>query len=264
MKSWANGSLLACLGLAACLLAGCGGGGGSASQNQLATDSTHGALSFRIVFPTIKRSVSSGVSTRVHTRVYDGSIPVGSHSVSIRLTNPTTGALLAPVRVVNDTQRPDGVTGSISVGFGLLPAGPIKVDIATFPDLAAAGNVLATGTANGQIVALQTTTLDIGLTLTLATLTLTPPTQTIHTFQAPPMNGQVMGTAKDANGKPLIYPLEYTVNITDILTVDTVSPDFMVATLRPLVSFQTPTPVMVTVTEPNSGMTATVQVIVGP
>jgi hypothetical protein len=263
--------LLACLALAAVCLVGCGGGGSSSqpgsSSTSLATDATHGALSFRIVFPKVTRSVNAPHPARrtAHGRVVGtGLIPRGSHSVKITLTNPTTGVLLTPERVVSDTQRPDGVEGSISVGFALLPVGPVMVDIKANPDIAASGNPLATGSATGQIIAFDTNTLDIGLELTISSLVLTPPTQTLHLFPMPGQTGQVTGMALDANGQPLIYPLEYSVDNTEAATISAVSADFMQATIMPMFASTNPVTVNVTVSEPNSGMTATVQVIVAP
>jgi len=259
--------------IAATALVGCGSGDGrpltsSTAGGTQAGDSAHGSLQFRLVFPKSKRSVTPakpGARGVIPGGFYDGSIPFGSHSVKISVTNPTTGALLAPARVVNDATRPDGVTGTIAVGFGLLPVGLVNIAITAHPDLEATGNPLATGTGTATIVANDTAFADMLLTLTLKNLSVTPPTQTLHTLMMPFPSGMVDAQAQDAQGKPILYPLEYSTDNTGVLEVTEVSADFMHATVTPKIFVEGQgIPVTVTVTEPNSGATEQVQVIVAP
>ena len=68
--------------------------------------------------------------------------------------------------------------------------------------------------------------------------------------------------ATDAEGNPLLYPLEYSSSNPLVANIGTITPDFMHATIIALQTPEIPQPVTITVTEPNSGMTATAIVIV--
>src|SRR5207253_638902 len=116
---------------------------------------------------------------------YDGSIPRGSHSVRITLTDPASGDSLSPARVVSDTERPDGITGSITVGFPLLRVGPVKVDVTAHPDLVAQGTPLATGSVTSSISANTTTSTSVQMVLTLNRIVVAPPSQTLNTAVTP-------------------------------------------------------------------------------
>lgn len=250
-------------------LSGCGGGSGSPAISNQSVDATHGSLEFRLAFPKVsqkaalsRKAIGTVAKSRGINPNYDGSIPLGTHSLRITLSNPTTNILLA-TRTVSDTQRPDGVAGTIIVGFPLLPVGQVKVDVQAYPTLDATGNALANATTIDTITANRITSTQVLMVLRIESLVLLPKTQTIDTTggsQSVVVNGQ----AQDISGNPLIYPLEYSSDQPQIADVTSVSPDFMHATVTAFIQLQTPTPVTITVLEPNSGATATATVIVGP
>ena len=250
----------------AMLMTGCGGGSGTAVNTPV--DTARGSIEFRVKFPTATRGATAAkaanqVSKPRGRAPYDGSIPLGSHSVKITVTNATTGALLVPARIVSDNERPDGVTGTIAVGFPLVPVGSAKVDVAAFPALDGTGAALANGTTMVVVTTNTITTATVLLNLTLDTLVVTPKTQQLHTLNG---SGSVIVDAQalDAQGNPLLYPLQYSSDTPTLADITNISPDFMHATISSSASLSTPTPVTITVTEPNSGTTATAQVIVGP
>ena len=254
---------------AAVTLTGCGAGETATTLTnspvaQQPADTTRGSLEFRVSFPTAKRGAAAPAKPHV-TRgngSYDGSVPLGSHSVKITLTDPVSNTLLA-LRIVSDTQRPDGVTGVIVVGFPLLRAGAAKIDIAAFASTDATGAALATGTGNATITANTTTEATVNLTLTLSKLVAGPPTQPLHTFtQGVPATVVVDAQATDSQGNPLLYPLEYSSDNPQVADITAITPDFMHATIGALQTPKTPQPVTITVTEPNSGMTASAIVVV--
>jgi hypothetical protein len=256
--------------LAAALLAGCSGGDGPAAVGDTAAaeqpaDASRGSLELHVVFPVVHQS-ATGKAARAKSRgslpPYDGSIPFGSHSVKIVLTDPATGASLAPARIVNDTDRPDGVHPGIAVGFPLLRVGPVKVDVTSHPDLAATGSPLGTGTVTTQIAANSVATASVQMALTISKLVISPPRQRLDTSQGL-SSGTVTGQALDAQGKPLLYPLQYSSDNPGIADITSVSPDFMTATVTAEQTPEGQATVTVTVTEPNSGLQATAQVVVG-
>ena len=245
---------------------GCGTGSNAATAADASvasqqSNAARGSLQFRLVFPTAKRSANSSARTRGPDG-FDGSIPLGSHSVKITVTNAATGALVTPARIVNDSARPDGVTGTIIVGFPLLPVGPVKIDITAHPDRTASGNPLATGTGTATIAANDTAIAAILMQLTIKTFTVSPPRQTLSARQQPFQSGMVDAQALDAQGRPLLYPIEYSIDNPGVAQITAVSADFMHATITPLQTPETQVTVLVTATEPNSGMTGTVRVVI--
>ncbi len=265
-----RGSILATLHILACLvvvsaLAGCGGGsGGAAPGGTQSFDTTRGALEFRITFPAVNRGVKPTPAKTRGGSPFDGSVPLGSHSVRITVVD-NAGNMLAPARIVSDTQRPSGVSGPITVGFPLLPQGPAKVEVIAFPTLDATGTELARGAATASIVANTTASTTVLLQLAFNRFIVTPKSQVLDTLgTGPPPTGIVNAQAVDAQGNPLLYPLQYTSDQPQIANVTSVTPDFMHATVTAFVRIQTPTPVTITITELNSGATDTATVIVGP
>ena len=178
------------------------------------------------------------------------------------MTNPTTAALLAPVRLVSDQERPNGVVGTITVGFPLLPVGSAKVDVTAFPAVDGTGNALANGTSTAAIAANTVATANVLMVLTFNSLVVGPKTQPLHTLGSG--TAVVDAQALDAQGNPLLYPLQYSSNQPQIADITNVTADFKHATVTSKRQFETPIPVTITVTEPNSGSTGTAQVIVGP
>jgi len=104
-------------------------------------------------------------------------------------------------------------------------------------------SVLVTGAASGLGLAFAETMLEAGA-------------RTLMTD----MDAQAL----DAQGNPLLYPLQYSSDTPSLADITNITPDFMHATIGSSVRLSTPAPVTITVTEPNSGTTATAQVIVGP
>src|SRR5579872_355256 len=271
MKSTLRQAGPASLGLlaamaAAIALPGCGGGGGAPGGSAL-VDATHGSIQFRVVFPSQGKAAHSGTAAAAVSRgpsPFDGSIPHGAHSVKITLTSVDTGAQLAS-RVVSDQARPNGVTGSIAVGFPLVPVGNVRADVIASPALDATGNALATGSVTTQVLANQISNANVLMALTFDHLVVSPKNQILHTNVANfPVSVTVDATAFDVQGNPLLYPLQYSSNIPSVAAVTAVTPDFMHATVSANMFFSTPTPVTITVTEPNSGTTGTATVVVGP
>jgi hypothetical protein len=252
-------------------LGGCGSGDSTLPPvgSQVADQTpgpTRGSLEFHVVFPA-KRSVAKAPApTRANgPGGYDGSIPLGSNSVKISVSDPTTGTLLLPARVVSRSDRPNGVNGTITVGFALLPVGPIKVDVAAYPSRDATGNALAIGTTTAQIVANATMPATVLMALTVTKLVVGPPSQTIHTqTTGGPTSVTIDGQAQDAQGNALVYPLTYSSDNTGIADVTAVSADFMHATVTGQQTPEVPMTVTITVMEPNSGLTGTANVIVEP
>lgn len=266
----AAGLWLVVLVIGAVALPGCGAGDSKTppAAQALASqplDRNTGALEFRLAFPQLPhKAPSAKPKTRANGIPYNGEIPVGSHAVTIKLTDPASGDLLAPVRTVTSATRPDGVTGTIVVGFPLLRVGPVKVDVLAYPDPGAASNPLATGSTITEITANATAQSSVQMVLTFSKLVVTPRSQTLRRQQqTDPPTGMVDAQALDAQGKPLLYPLEYVSSNPTLVQITSVSDDFMHAMLTQTQFVEGTITIQITVMEPNSGATDTVDVTTG-
>jgi hypothetical protein len=222
MKSFRN----FCVALAAVALpalAGCGGGGSNLSSAS-AQDATRGAVTFNLQFAASPLS-SSGRAAPVHTRnkfgppplpAFAGNIPYGTNSVRVVVTDPNTGAELAPARLVLKPATTSGVAPLLTVQYHALRVGPVKVDVSALPNHDGTGNALAVGSVTGQIVAQTTTTLTAPMTLTINHITVSPDS---HSFNPDATSGDLTASALDSNGQPLEYILQFVSADPDIVSV---------------------------------------------
>ena len=126
--------------LCAALAGGCGGGGGGiAAQTPLVQSAQRGAMAVKLQFapkpPKRTASAKSGGSRKPVTReTYAGNIPYGTLSVRVTVVNPTTGATLAPPRIITAPADVSGLKPLINVQYASLPVGPVRVDVAAFPN----------------------------------------------------------------------------------------------------------------------------------
>ncbi|HLJ57508.1 MAG TPA: hypothetical protein VKT77_20895 [Chthonomonadaceae bacterium] len=251
-------SILAAGLLALCALAtaGCGGGGAPA------TGSARGTVSVGLQFQPrpAAPSKASGKTTVARTRqAFAGNIPFGALSVTVSLTNPSTGAALAPTRVVTAPFDTGGnLLPLITVQFASLPIGPVRVDVAAFPTVSATGNVLATGTATGTILPAQTITLTAPMVMRVVRVVVNPPQLSIN--QDGDM-AQISGNALDANNQPLDLPLFFVSSDPDLASVAPTSGGSNQATVSTPVGGSSGT-TQITVYEPNSQISATLPVTI--
>jgi len=245
-------------GLALPLIAGCGSGSGTTGGTNNTTDSMRGTLSLTLNVPASRSAGKAAAKTRAS----GGFIPLGTHAIRVTVTDTATGASLAAPQVITDpfVQQTTAPT-IINVSFANLPVGSVTVQAIAFPDALGQQTAIATGTGSAQINAGATVNVIIPLQLTLAKLSVTPisvdvtPGTTIPTGSSAP----VTAMALDSANKPLLYPLTWlsqNPGIADV-TFDPANPT--AAIVHGIVDGQT----VVTVIEPNSGMTASVDVFVG-
>ena len=247
------------LALCAVLAGGCGGGGSAPAPASAAQ--SRGTVSVGLQFASLPKARAAvkgktKSAAKPATRApYPGNIPVGTLSVQVTITNPSTGAALAPPRIVTAPADVNGVKPLVTVQYAALPAGPVRVDVSAFPNDNATGNVLATGSATGQITALQTTTLSAPMALTIKSLTVSPNSIILGNDGG---QANIVAKALDANGQPLDLPLQYISSDPDIADVQLGS-DPTQATIISGVPTGT---IQITVYEPNSELSATVSVTV--
>ncbi len=247
------------LALCAMLSGGCGGGGGAAAP-QFTADPTRGTVTVDLQFAsapagraTVASKQKSGQEPRTRAG-FAGNIPYGALSVRVNIVNPVTGAALAPERIVTAPATNSGLNPFVLIQFAALPVGPVRIDIAAFPKLDATGNALATGSVGGQIAAGQSITLAAPMTLTVTRVTVNPTQLTLIVLGTP---APIVAQALNASNQPLEFPLRYVSDDPDIadVSLSTQSPG-QILVKAPKVIGQT----QITVVEPNSGLSAIVQV----
>ena len=250
------------LALCATLAGGCGGGGASlAPQAPSEQNAQRGAVALDLQFASIpvSRAASgkAGISrTPVSRAVYAGNIPYGALSVRVTVTNPVTGAVLAPARTITSPVDVNGLKPLITVQYPALPVGPLRVDVAAFPNDNATGNILATGGVTGQIVGAQTTTLSAPMALTIVKITANPS----------PINLAVDGgratitvTGMDGGGQPLDLPYMFVPNDPDMVSV-TVDPQH--GGVATIVSANIRGTTRITAYDPNSGLSVIIPIAI--
>jgi hypothetical protein len=252
MRTTWRGGAFALIGLGIALNGGCGGSGsGSASA---LTDATRGALTLKVTFPPTR-----AVTAKQKTRAFAGNIPLGSRSIQVTLTNPTTGLQAAPPRLVAAPTTTSGtLPAQITIQYALLPPGPIRADATVFPDSTGEEHPLATGSVSGQILPQSTTRLTVNFTLTLAHFSVAPVRVILTPIPGPGHTTTLTASATDESDRLLRYPLFWLSRDPGIanVTFDPNSPE--TATVTGVAEGAT----VITVVEPNSGMTATVDVTV--
>lgn len=249
------------LALFVLLVAGCGGGGSGVAPALSAADTSRGAASVSLQFagaPAGRKAMLTRQASGApgHTRAFAGNIPFGARSVRVTVTNPSTGAELAPPRIVISPSTIDGLKPLVTVQYASLPVGPVRVDVAAFPNHDGSGNALATGSASGQVSALQTTTLSAPMVMTITRLTVNP-TQIVLQLDSS-NTGTLTVTGVNASGQPLDLPYMFVSADPDIAEVMVSTQDNTTATILP----RRPGTTQVTVYEPNSELTATARVLI--
>jgi len=244
---------LLCAGLTLPLFAGCGGGSGTAASN--VAGGTRGTVTLTLNMPP-----SRTPRTAAKTRAAGDFIPLGTRAVQVAITDATTGAAVAPSQLITapfaNTTSPTIVTAR----FANVPVGSIRVQVTAFPDAAGQQTPLANGSATGQVNAGATTSLLVPLTLTLAKLSTSPDTVIVDpTVTSSNHTATITASALDGSNRTLnlpVYWLSMDPGVAQV-TFDPANPT--VATITG-VSFGSATVVLV---EPNSGMSATVDVTSG-
>jgi hypothetical protein len=249
---------LLCAGLALPLFAGCGGGSGESSAGVLGGgNATRGTLSLSLSF-----SPTRAPKTLLRARAFGGNIPIGTHAVSVTVTNTSTGAKVAdPKLITAPLSRPGPIPTTVHVDFANIPVGPVTVKAVAYPDQAGRGTPLATGSTTGQITAGATTNVLVPFTLTLVMLKASPTTVPVSSFAGTPSHtAQVTASVLDGSDKPLQLPIYWLSQDPGIAQVAFDPNNPGTATITGVALGNT----IVTLVEPNSGMTATVQVATDP
>jgi hypothetical protein len=240
--------------LAAPLLGGCGGGSGPPALGSSADGGGRGTLALTMNF-----QASRAAKPRAGTRAFGGFIPIGTRAVVVAVTNSTTGAALAPSQLIAaPLSGPGAIPTVVPVEFTGLPVGPVTVTATAYPDAAVQGVPIATGMASGHIVASSKTNLSVTFTLTLSKLTASPASVTVDPFTTGAIHtAQVTATVADASGRALVLPIYWLSQDPGVaqVTFDPDSPG--TATITAVAEGRT----VVTLVEPNSGMTAAVAVL---
>lgn len=251
--------LIGAAAIGATLCGGCGGGGSAGLQSGVSHGETRGTVSVNLQFPGASAGPVDGKAAARDENgpsAYAGNIPYGARSVRVSLTNPSTGAVLAPARIVTSPTGQNGVQPRITAQFAALSVGPVRVDVAAFPKIDGSGNAVATGSVSGQISAGQTTVLDAPMRLTIRTLTANP---TQLSLQSDGDSAQITVTALDASNQSLTVPIRFVATDPDILMVQQSSLDPAMALVS---TTQIRGATRITVVEPNSGLEANVPVVV--
>ena len=249
------------LALCATLAGGCGGGGASlAPQSPSEQNAQRGAVALDLQFASIPLSRAAsgkaGISRTPVTRaVYPGNIPYGALSVRVTVVNPTTGATLAPPRIITAPADTNGLKPLINVQYAALPVGPVRVDVAAFPNDNATGTVLAVGSVSGQITALQTTALSAPMTLTIVKITANP-SQVNLAADGDRATITVMGT--DGSGQLLDLPYMFVPNDPDMVSVTVDPQNHGMATI---VSANIRGTTRITAYDPNSELFTVIRII---
>jgi hypothetical protein len=212
------------------------------------------------------RTATTGIAGQAHGRAifgppnlppYAGNIPFGALSVRVTVTNPTTGAELAPQRIVGRPANNGSLEPLVNIQYAALPVGPVKVDVQAYRGLAGSGSLLATGSAAGQISALQLTTLTAPMKLTITHVTVNPNHLALGTDGD---RGTFTAQALDANDNPIDMLIFYLSADPDIANV-------MISPIDPMSAIvttgQPPGLTEIIAYEPNSGLFATVTVDTG-
>ena len=242
-------------GLALPLFGGCGGGAGTvpAGGGTDATNTARGTLALTMNF-----QASRAAGTPARTRDFNGFIPIGTRAVLVQVLDPNSGAEIAPSQLVAAPLSRAGLAPTVvSVQFASVRQGPVRVKATAYPDVAGKTNPVAVGTAAGQIAAGATTNLSVKFSLTLAKLSVTPVNIAVSDIAAQQNNSAtVTAVVVDSANRALQMPIYWLSRDPGIAQVsfDTSNPN--VAAIIG-VAFGT---TVVTVVEPNSGMTATVSV----
>ncbi len=261
-------------------LPGCGGGSGTANNS---SDPTRGTLALTLTFPP-QSNFATRAATKTQTRAAAKAhtkatgtgtnpatgIPVGSATLKVTLTDPTTGAQLAAPRLVNGPLTSGTLPSMVTINFPLVPVGPVRVSAQAYPDTNAAQNPLATGQADGTVAPLTTTTINVPLTVTAATvralptsisLLLPPPSMPLSDGTGgttTPPTATITGSVLNSANQPVLFPLVYISNDPMIARVNYNPQNSGTATVTGLLPGNT----TITVVEVNSGLMATVPVTV--
>lgn len=242
-------------------LAGCGGGGSNLATGQTGSqNASRGAVALNLQFAAQPTATKSRTAISAHnsdismrTRApYAGNIPYGALSVRVVVTDPATGAEVAPARLITRPATTSGVVPLVTVQYPALRIGAVKVDVAALPNDDGTGNALAVGSVTGQIAAQTTTTLTAPMTLTIDHITVSQKSISLDVvnnsagFDAIPM---------DKNNQPLDYILQFVSADPDIVTVFPTG-DTSAQVIRQSVRGASE----ILVYEPNGGVFATVSI----
>lgn len=242
-------------GLALPLFGGCGGGSGSAATGTGADagNGTRGTLALTMNF-----QASRAAGTPGRTRAFNGFIPIGTRAVLVQVFDPDSGAEIAPSQLVTAPLARAGLPAIVvSVQFMSLRVGPVRVRATAFPDAAGKKTPIASGSATGQIAASTTTNLAVNFSLTLAKLAATPANVSVSDISTQQSNiATVTATIVDSANRALQLPVFWLSRDPGIATVGFDVSNPTVATVTGIAFGAT----LITVVEPNSGMTATVNV----
>ena len=229
------------------LTGGCGGGqgvavGGASKQS--------GGLTLQILFPQPQRSAALPSISRSSGRYTAGDIPDGSYSVKILLTNPTTGENIVPPRIVTAPVSPNGINTPVTINFAALPVGTINIAVTAHPDTLAQELPLGVGAGTALITSLDTAQVHLPLTLTAKEL---KTASKIHLSQGDP--GRMTALVLNKDEVLIKAPLQFFSSDTSIATV----PATGMSGVTILVTAGTRTgSVVITVLEPDSGLTASI------
>lgn len=175
MRKLFKSTALGLAAVSAILAGGCGGGGaGSGVAPGAGANLDRGTAVVSLKFSGSPAGRSTALSRHARGVInppsvppYAGNIPYGTFSVLVTLTNPATGASLAPPRTVTAPQAQFGLQPLVNIQYAALPVGPFRADVAAFPSQNATGSLLASGSKTGEILALQTTSISVPLTLSV-------------------------------------------------------------------------------------------------
>jgi hypothetical protein len=166
------------------------------------------------------------------------------------------GAVVAPKLVPAPSDAGSLSPTTVNVQFSAIPVGSVMVKAVAYPDPAAKGNPLATGSASAQVTAGTVASATLVFALTVTTLTAAPTSIHIGPAAGSTNSLPVMATVTDASNHALQLPIYWLSRDPDIAQVsfDPNAPTTATVTAVGLGS------TIVTVVEPNSGLTATITV----
>lgn len=266
-----TGALLAC-SLLAPVLAGCGGGSGTATTLNTGNEgASRGALSMQINFPSGKkvqaghRATGKTGTTRI-AGFSNGNIPEGTHAVKVEVvtTSSPETSLALPQVITPAATSTNGVTGPVTARFTNLPVGTVRVRATAYPDIAAKLNPIAIGTSDIPIAVNTTANANVALALTIDHIALEPTAFTLDITQGNPTQ-TLAATPMTRDNKPLLMPLLVSADRTDVISVGAGTPPantlaetaiFLAQPVSPT-SATFPATATITIAEPNSGKTVT-------
>lgn len=241
-------------GLALPLFAGCGSGSTGAGGTENAANGTRGTLNLTLNIPPARTA-----GTPAKSRAFGGYIPLGTQSVMVTVKTGATGTVLATaLRVTDQSVGTNTSQGFLVLGFSDLPVGQVFVQAQALPDREGKLPPLATAEATTQITAGTTTNITMPLALTLTTFTVSPPVVTISPVQTAQNHTAILtATVRDAMNRDLQLPVYWVSENPGVAQVAFDPNNPTTATITGVSAGTT----NVTVVEPNSGMTASVQAI---